>query len=174
MGGADQSSFSIDATSGELSFNTAPDFEYPDDSDGNNSYNVIVEITDGYLTDRSTLLITVTDINESAVSAESVILLVHGFKLEGSWMEATWFGAYYSKFFPWVYHTDLGWLYIVQAKSGETWMWHHSIGWLWTDIEVFPYFYINKKMQWAFAGSDLQSGKYYFYEPGEEGWVDVE
>ena len=174
VGGADQSSFSIDATSGELSFNTAPDFEYPDDSDGNNSYNVILEITDGYLTDRSTLLITVTDINESAVSAESVILLVHGFKLEGSWMEATWFGAYYSKFFPWVYHTDLGWLYIVQAKSGETWMWHHSLGWLWTDNKVFPYFYINKEMQWAFAGSDLQSGKYYFYKPGEEGWVDVE
>jgi predicted outer membrane repeat protein len=174
VGGADQSSFLVDASSGVLSFKTAPDFEYPTDLDANNTYAVIVEITDGYLSERSTLLIAVKDVDESAVNAESAKLLVNGFALQDNWREVSWFGTYYSKFFPWVYQDDLGWLYVVQAKSGETWMWQHSLGWLWTDMDVFPYFYINATKQWAYAGSELQSGKYYSYKSGEEGWVDLD
>ncbi|MBC9248544.1 carboxypeptidase regulatory-like domain-containing protein [Paracoccus sp. 11-3] len=47
VGGADGASFTIDAKTGVLSFVNAPDYEKPTDSDGNNSYKVIVAVSDG-------------------------------------------------------------------------------------------------------------------------------
>ncbi|WP_374303623.1 SdrD B-like domain-containing protein, partial [Paracoccus sp. (in: a-proteobacteria)] len=47
VGGADGAAFAIDARTGVLSFKTAPDFEKPADADGNNSYKVIVAVSDG-------------------------------------------------------------------------------------------------------------------------------
>ena len=46
VGGADQDKFSIDQTSGKLVFNNAPDFETATDADSNNTYEVIVRVTD--------------------------------------------------------------------------------------------------------------------------------
>jgi Ca2+-binding RTX toxin-like protein len=45
-GGADADQFTIDQTSGALSFETAPDFEAPADSDGDNVYELNVTATD--------------------------------------------------------------------------------------------------------------------------------
>ena len=43
-GGADAAKFSIDATTGALSFVTAPDHETPADAGGNNVYDVVVQV----------------------------------------------------------------------------------------------------------------------------------
>ena len=65
-GGADQAVFTIDAATGELTFNTAPDVETPTDADGNNVYEVQVTADDGNGgTDVQLISVTVTDINES-------------------------------------------------------------------------------------------------------------
>ncbi|USD20857.1 hypothetical protein MJO52_17610 [Microbulbifer variabilis] len=45
-GGADVALFSIDSTSGELRFNTAPDFESPADSDEDNNYQLFISAAD--------------------------------------------------------------------------------------------------------------------------------
>ncbi|WP_445355686.1 Ig-like domain-containing protein [Microbulbifer sp. EKSA008] len=45
--GIDSAFFSIDSASGELSFNTAPDFESPTDSDKDNHYDLVVSANDG-------------------------------------------------------------------------------------------------------------------------------
>ncbi|WP_395173984.1 hypothetical protein [Roseibium alexandrii] len=45
-GGEDAAAFAIDGTTGALSFNTAPDFETPTDTGGNNEYLVEVTATD--------------------------------------------------------------------------------------------------------------------------------
>jgi hypothetical protein len=60
-GGADQSLFSINSTTGVVTFNTPPDFENPADSGGNNVYNIQVTVSDGALTDSENYAITVTD-----------------------------------------------------------------------------------------------------------------
>ena len=67
-GGADQERFQIGATSGVLSFTTAPDFENPADADGDNRYVVIVTATGGtgdraLMVDR-TIYVTVNDAAE--------------------------------------------------------------------------------------------------------------
>lgn len=46
-GGPDQAIFSLDSVTGVLSFNSAPDFDSPADSDRNNRYVVEITVTDG-------------------------------------------------------------------------------------------------------------------------------
>lgn len=65
-GGADAARFTINPSSGVLTFITAPDFEAPVDADRNNSYEVKVTASDGSLTDTQTLTVQITNIKESA------------------------------------------------------------------------------------------------------------
>ena len=67
FGGADQSKFSINASTGELSFLTAPNFEAPTDSDTNNTYIVTVRASSGGDNDDQTITVTVTNVNGAPV-----------------------------------------------------------------------------------------------------------
>ena len=66
VGGADQGKFTINASSGALSFVAPPDFEAPTDADGNNSYVVTVRASDGTLFDEQTITVNVTNANDIA------------------------------------------------------------------------------------------------------------
>jgi Ca2+-binding RTX toxin-like protein/uncharacterized OB-fold protein len=48
VGGADLSRFFVNSSTGVLSFNTAADYENPDDADGNHQYDVTVRVTDDF------------------------------------------------------------------------------------------------------------------------------
>ena len=168
----DHGSFSIGSTSGILSFKATPDFEYPTDQGTNNSYNLTLSVSDGNATSQVDVTVNVLDLDETAQTVEESQILVNGYFLGNHWREAGWFGTYYSQFFPWVYHSSMGWLYIVQAKDGDTWMWKDSLEWLWTDLDVFPYFFIQSSQQWGYVGSGSQSGQYYLFGSGNSGWVD--
>jgi hypothetical protein len=65
-GGADAALFTINATTGALAFITAPDFDIPDDAGGNNIYDVIVQVSDGVLTDTQSIAVTITNVNDLA------------------------------------------------------------------------------------------------------------
>ena len=60
-GGADQSKFDLNSTTGILTFKTAPDYENPTDADSNNTYVVQVNATDGNASVSQLLTVTVTD-----------------------------------------------------------------------------------------------------------------
>jgi Ca2+-binding RTX toxin-like protein len=64
-GGADAGKFAIDATTGALSFKTAPVFGAPTDAGGNNVYDVIVRASDGSLNDTQAIAVTVTETNKA-------------------------------------------------------------------------------------------------------------
>ena len=57
----DAALFNINASTGSLSFNTAPDYEAPTDTDHNNSYIVQVRVSDGSLTDIQTLTVNIAN-----------------------------------------------------------------------------------------------------------------
>ena len=69
-GGADRSFFSIGATSGELTFDDAPNYEDAEDQGTNNTYVVTVEATSGTgtreKTATQTITVTVTDVGGEA------------------------------------------------------------------------------------------------------------
>ncbi len=62
--GVDQDDFEITDT-GELAFNTAPDFENPTSAGGNNVYVVVVTATAGTRTAFQTVTVTVTNVNDN-------------------------------------------------------------------------------------------------------------
>ncbi len=62
-GGPDAALFSINSSNGVLSFLTAPDFENPDDANGDNVYELTVEVRDA-ISDGDTQDITVTVTND--------------------------------------------------------------------------------------------------------------
>ena len=71
-GGADQTLFAIDASTGALSFKTAPDYENPQDSDQDNTYLVEITVSDGFGGRASDMcVIRVRDTLESGRSLES-------------------------------------------------------------------------------------------------------
>jgi methionine-rich copper-binding protein CopC len=64
-GGADAGKFTIGSTTGALSFITAPNFEAPTDTGGNNVYDVTVQVADGVGgIDTQAIAVTVTDQSE--------------------------------------------------------------------------------------------------------------
>ena len=66
IGGADAAKFTIGASTGLLSFVTAPDYESPTDSGGNNVYDVIIKTSDQTGgTDSQAIAVTVTNLNEA-------------------------------------------------------------------------------------------------------------
>ncbi|EMI18983.1 Pentaxin, partial [Rhodopirellula maiorica SM1] len=71
-GGADAALFSIDDSTGALTFIAAPDFENPGDAGGDNIYEVIVQVSDGTLTDSQTITVTVTDVSNVLVVTTDV------------------------------------------------------------------------------------------------------
>ena len=77
VGGADQARFTINSTTGALSFISAPNFEAPADSDGNNSYIVQVRASDGTLSDTQTITVNVRDVTEIGPVA-SVVTVTGG------------------------------------------------------------------------------------------------
>jgi hypothetical protein len=66
IGGADASLFNINASSGEVTFKTSPNYEIPTDVGSNNAYDITVRATDtvGNATDQ-VVTITVTNVNEA-------------------------------------------------------------------------------------------------------------
>jgi hypothetical protein len=65
-GGADAARFSMNASTGELSFRTAPNFETPADSNSDNLYQVTVTVSDGIAAPvAQNLQVAVTDVDET-------------------------------------------------------------------------------------------------------------
>ena len=64
-GGVDENLFSLNATSGVLTFLSAPDYENPADTGTDNIYNLTVLVSDGSLSATANLVVTVTDVVEN-------------------------------------------------------------------------------------------------------------
>ena len=77
-GGTDAALFDIDSVTGDLTFSSAPDFETPGDTDGNNIYDVIVEVADGNGgTDTQAISVSLANVNEGPIitSAETISIV---------------------------------------------------------------------------------------------------
>lgn len=72
-GGADAALFAINASTGALTFKSAPNYEAPADVGANNVYNVSVAASDGSLTDTQALAVTVTNVNETTTTTTTTI-----------------------------------------------------------------------------------------------------
>ncbi len=75
--GVDSKDFSIDATTGVVTFTNTPDFETPTDSDNNNTYEIVANVFDGTVTTTQNVVVTVNNIlvptlaNSTGIIAEN-------------------------------------------------------------------------------------------------------
>ena len=65
ISGADASLFDINATTGAVTFKSAPNYEAPSDAGGNNVYDITVGASDGTFTATKDVAISVTNVNEA-------------------------------------------------------------------------------------------------------------
>ena len=64
ISGADAALFNVDATTGVVTFKSAPNYEAPGDAGGNNVYDIKVTASDGTLSSTKDVAITVSNVNE--------------------------------------------------------------------------------------------------------------
>ena len=67
ISGTDAAKFDINATTGAVTFKSAPNYEAPTDVGANNVYNVTVGASDGAITTSKAVAITVTNVSEAPV-----------------------------------------------------------------------------------------------------------
>jgi hypothetical protein len=98
---------------------------------------------------------TITDGSLSS-TAQVHVLVQESSSLPG-WKYLKNFGFYNTKPDQWIYHAELGWLYL-SVPNGEktfTWMWSETLGWIWTGDQhpteevSFPYFYSEALSAWC-------------------------
>ena len=79
LSGADSADFSLDFATLELSFNSAPDYEGPQDSDQDNVYELSVTAADAEYSASQSITISVSDLNDEAPQFTSISSLALDF-----------------------------------------------------------------------------------------------
>lgn len=86
-----------------------------------------------------------------------------------NWSFLEWFGHYYSEKStePWIYHLQLGWLYISDYNWNGVWIFRENLGWFWTEEKIFPNLYINKISHWCSLQTDVKDTILYDHKYGD-------
>lgn len=71
-----------------------------------------------------------------------------GSPLGGGWFYSSWFGYYNSNSYPWIYHNELGWMYVSGTGSDNIWMYSSDPGWIWFARNTFPFLWSDPDQAW--------------------------
>jgi hypothetical protein len=72
-------------------------------------------------------------------------------KVEGGWRSSDWFGEF--RMFgqtEWIFHSELGWVFVVSDEESGLWLWHRELGWLWTQEGTWPHLWRNEVSDWLY------------------------
>lgn len=103
----------------------------------------------------------------SLLKADSLSLLLeqvpdtepYGF----GWYESETLGFFYPLTgTDWVYHEDLGFIFVVEAENGGFFGYQYGLGWWWTDSEAFPYIYRFGRNEWGFLDRESADANQFF------------
>jgi len=87
--------------------------------------------------------------------------------LPGGWRASSWLGTYLpNRENAWIYHLDLGWLYVQPDGLGGFWFWMPEEKWLWSKEGVWPFLWSDTSGGWMYPIYSL--GKRYFYDYTQE------
>jgi adenosyl cobinamide kinase/adenosyl cobinamide phosphate guanylyltransferase len=84
-------------------------------------------------------------------------------RVGGGWRESKWMGVYLAN--PeneWIYHSELGWLFVDLDQFGGLWMWMPDEKWLWTTKSVWPFLWSYSITGWIYP--IYADGNRYFYD----------
>ena len=69
----------------------------------------------------------------------------------------TWLGIYNDKTFPWIFHSQLGWVYVHSPDGKQAWLFIPDLGWFWTTELVWA----NRNPEWIL----------WLYEKEKSRWI---
>ncbi|MDG0964956.1 MAG: hypothetical protein P8O23_07815 [Opitutales bacterium] len=78
-----------------------------------------------------------------------------------NWKSESWFGYFMDSHFPWVFHENLGWIYIAGVSPSQFWFYCQKLGWVWTGLTHYPFLYSNNEKGWLYF--DKTRSTYYSY-----------
>lgn len=82
---------------------------------------------------------------------------------DSGWIENPWLGTLMPVLNHWVYHFNLGWIYIPAPKGNSFWGWSiHLRKWIWFSDEAFPFIYCNSidGSFWQYVLLESSNGSY--------------
>ena len=105
------------------------------------------------------------------LTGESATSLSEGAEVVAGWNKVGWFGFFFAKFYPWVYHENLGWIYISEKGADGTWFHFESLGWIWTNKDNFPSLYLHERGEWSYL--DLGRSQPTLYDYRYKTWFQA-
>jgi hypothetical protein len=105
-------------------------------------------------------------------SPESVVLLSDGISATAGWKQAGWFGYYFAQSYPWIYHPNLGWIYVSESETMGAWLFREPLGWLWTSPGTYPHLYRNASSNWLYL--DREHGPIRYFDYSTSIWDSTE
>ena len=108
---------------------------------------------------------------DSELDASTILMLADGVEMEGGWRRAGWFGNYFAVNLPWLYHSNLGWVYLSQESENSVWLFTERLGWLWTSPQIFPSLYMGDREEWTYLNRDALVPT--LYDFAHEEWFEL-
>jgi lysophospholipase L1-like esterase len=88
--------------------------------------------------------------------------------LGNGWYRLANFGDYQASSFPWIYHTDLGWVYAATTDPKGLWLYSASgFGFFWTATTVYPSLHHHNSGTWNYLSSDNGENWLYNFTSGD-------
>ncbi|MGJ3243158.1 MAG: Ig-like domain-containing protein [Opitutales bacterium] len=84
-----------------------------------------------------------------AVRFEETVL-VNSTEVSAGWRVSNWLGLVYDDSYPWLYDTELEWLYTESRLESDMWLYDQDLGWVWTGDAVYPYFWSHREQTWFY------------------------
>ena len=81
----------------------------------------------------------------------------------GGWQYSDWFGFFNGKNFPWIYHSEHGWMFVERNSPESAWFWTEDLGWIWTGRSVYPF--LNRQLDgdWLFYARETSNPRWFYH-----------
>ena len=91
--------------------------------------------------------------------------------LDNNWFY-TWLGNIFQTSNNWIYHSELGWMYLHNANSG-IWLWQENLGWMWSQKDIFSqhFLWLKNSANWIYLNSENED-KTKIYDYQSSTWMD--
>jgi len=96
------------------------------------------------------------------------------FRHPDNWIEQADLGWINDRKYPWLWHTQLGWLYLDEASSSKNawWTYDRQLGWLWLPLsDLYPYIWANDRWLWYQEGSTHPR---WFFDYKINQWISID
>ncbi len=85
------------------------------------------------------------------------------------WYTSDWFGEFHGAAFPWIYHNELGYGYVLDGPGEAIYFWSHLFGWTYTDPLVFPFLFSSDSSGWVYPM--MYEEMLWFYDYNAQSWL---